>query len=154
MTGPMLHRLKRDARGTATIELALLAPILATMIIGVVDLSNAYGRKLALEQATQRGIEKVMQTTADDTAEATIKSEVAAQAGIATANVTVTYQMECDQVPMPDYDTSACTGGQKEARYIIVLATDRYVPMFPLHFGSINGDGTYHLRATSGMRTK
>ena len=33
------------------------------MTIGVVDISNAFGRKLTLEQAAQRAIEKIMQTT-------------------------------------------------------------------------------------------
>lgn len=153
MIGPLLSRLRRDRRGVATIELAMLAPILATFIIGVGDMSNAFGRKLALEQGTQRAIEKVMQTSADDTVEATIRSEVAAQTGIPTSNVTVTYQLECNQVVQTDYATT-CSTGQKEARYIIVRATDRYTPMFPVHFSAINADGTYHFSATVGMRTQ
>ena len=41
---PFLSRLKRDRRGVATIELALYAPMLAFITIGVVDMSNAFGR--------------------------------------------------------------------------------------------------------------
>ena len=41
--------LLRDGAGNVTIELALLAPILATMFIGLVDLSNAFSDKLRLE---------------------------------------------------------------------------------------------------------
>ncbi|WP_158581988.1 TadE/TadG family type IV pilus assembly protein [Sphingomonas edaphi] len=137
----------------ATIELALLAPMLAVLTIGVVDISNAFGRKLALEQATQRAVEKVMQTTVDDTVESVIKAEAAAQAGISEDNVTVTYQLECNQVVQSDYEAS-CPSGQKEARYLMVTATDRYTPMFSLHFSAINADGTYHLTATSGLRTQ
>ena len=51
--------IRLDQRGAAVIELALVAPILAVMIIGVVDMSNGYSRKLALEQGSQRAIEKV-----------------------------------------------------------------------------------------------
>ena len=49
----------RDERGASIIELALVAPVLASMLVGMVDLSRAYSYKLKLEQAAQRAIEKV-----------------------------------------------------------------------------------------------
>ena len=64
-----LSQLSATSAASATIELALYAPMLALLTIGVVDMSNAFGRKLALEQAAQRAIEKVMQTSADTTVE-------------------------------------------------------------------------------------
>lgn len=146
--------LNRDDRGVATIELALYAPILALMTIGVVDMSNAFSRKLALEQAAQRSIERVMQTSADDTVEEVIKAEAAAQAGIPAANVTVTYRMECNMVVEPDFDNGVCAAGADEARYLIVNVTDTYTPMFPVHFAGIGEGGKYHISATAGMRTQ
>ena len=71
--------LSRDKRGAVIIELAIVAPVLALMAIGVIDLSNAYSRKLALEQGAQRAIEKIMQTTADTTVEATLTNEALCQ---------------------------------------------------------------------------
>ena len=104
-----LTKLFRDKSGTATIELALAAPVLAMMVIGVSDVSIAYGKKLELEQAAQRAMEKVMQTTGEKTPEDTIKYEAVCQyngtdssgkcietAPITTANVTVTYSLTCD----------------------------------------------------------
>ena len=70
-----LRKLARNRSGTATIELALCAPILATMVIGVSDISIAYGKKLELEQAAQRAMEKVMQTTGEDTLEPSLFDE-------------------------------------------------------------------------------
>ncbi len=49
----------RDERGTSIIEMALAAPLLATFLIGMVDLSRAYSAKLQVEQAAQRTIEMV-----------------------------------------------------------------------------------------------
>lgn len=141
-----------DDRGTAAIELAIIAPMLATMIVGVVDLSNGFSRKLALEQATQRAIEKVMQTTETMPPEDVIKAEAAAAAGIPVTNVTVTYRLECNEVAKPSYDDE-CTAAQRQARYLLVTATDKYTPMLPVKFGGIDADGTYHLSATSGLRT-
>ena len=63
MISKLFRDFARDARGTATIELAVFAPVLATLVIGVVDMSMAFGRKLSIEQAAQRSIEKVMRTT-------------------------------------------------------------------------------------------
>lgn len=156
----------RDERGTATIELALFAPILAMMTIGVVDIANAYGRKLAIEQAAQRAIEKVMQTTGIKSVADTIVDEVADQADIAEADkaskITVNYSLECDdQDPQTSsdadtFDTYVCAEGTvREARYIEVAINDVYEPMFPMHFSAYDSDkGGYPVTAKAGMRTK
>ena len=172
----LLANLRRNNRGAAVIELAMIAPILGLMIIGIVDMSNAFSKKLALEQGAQRAIERIMQTTADDTVESTLKTEVVCQVNgttngtcntspITTSNVTVTYRLECTDsggtittqtnTDADTFDTYTCASGTvSQARYIEVLVTDTYTPLFPIHFSFINGDGTYHLSATAGMRTQ
>lgn len=151
----MISRLFRhfasDSRGTATIELAIFAPVLATMVIGVVDMSMAYGRKLSIEQAAQRSIEKVMQTTGSSTPDETIISEAATQANVPVENVTVTYRLECDENHVADY-SQECEDGEIEARYLEVTVLDSYDPMFSWHFSGIGDDGKYHLTAKAGMR--
>ena len=126
----LIKKLARSTRGTATLELALVAPILTTMLIGVVDVTTAFNRKLELEQAVQRSIERVMQTTAEETVEANIKEEAAAAAGISEDDVTVTYTLTCDGV-VTAYDQD-CLSTQTEVRYINVEATTTFTPMFPL----------------------
>jgi Flp pilus assembly protein TadG len=161
----------RDERGAAIIELALVAPVLALMTIGVVDMSNAFSRKLALEQGAHRAIEKIMQTTGTTTAEATIKSEAVcqvngtntdgscktiAQGGHIDANdVVVAYRLECDNVKVTDFD-SECPGTQRESRYIQVTVNDAYEPMFPVIFSGaemVGGKKVYKVQAIAGMRT-
>jgi Flp pilus assembly protein TadG len=171
-------KLYADERGAAIVELALVAPVLALMAIGVVDMSNAFSRKLALEQGAQRAVEKVMQTTDIDTVEGTLKTEAVCQVNgtnsdgscklspITTSDVTVTYRLECidsaggiaaqTSTDGTTFDALTCAGGTvKEARYIDVALTDKYTPMFPIHFSSFTGgDGTYHISAKAGMRTE
>jgi Flp pilus assembly protein TadG len=178
MMRPCFTNLLANQRGAAVIELALVAPVLALTVIGIVDMSNAYSRKLALEQGAQRAIEKVMQTTGTTTVEDTIKTEAVCQVDgmnvdgtcktspITASNVTVTYRLECTDAggimtaqTSTDSDTfNAFVCGSstdKEARYLQVAVTDKYSPLFPIHFGSFTtADGTYHLSATAGMRTK
>ena len=174
--------LRRDERGAAIIELALVAPVFALMTIGIVDMSNAFSRKLALEQGAQRAIEKVMQTTETTTVENTLTTEAICQVNgtnadgtcktspLTSSNVAVTWRRECtdasgtmSQAPGSPYSTSsdfdlssnACPSGTaSEADYIQIALTDKYTPMFPIHFAALNGDGTYHFTATAGVRTK
>jgi len=173
-----LPGLGRDERGAAVIELALVAPVFALMTIGIVDMSNAFSRKLALEQAAQRAIEKVMQTTQLSTVEDTLKTEACDQVDgvnadgtckntpITTNNVTVTFRQECTDASgnlttntatdATTFDAFTCAAGStREARYISVTVTDKYSPLFPVHFFGFNSsDGGYDLSATAGVRTK
>ena len=154
-----LTRLLRDRRGTAIVELALVAPLLATFVIGIVDISNAMGRKLLLEQAAQRGIEKIMQTTTDTTVDETIVAEAAIAAGVEEDQVILDYWLECTAagsapVRKDDYDLDECSSTEREARYITLTVNDKYTPMFPVHFAGIDADGTYHIQAQSGIRIK
>lgn len=148
-----VSKLRRDARGTAAIELALIAPMLATLVVGVIDMSNGYSRKLELEQAVQRSLEMVLQTTGNDTAEDAIIGQVVAQAGVTAEQVVVARRLECDAVVVADI-TEECDPDEMTARYITVSVTDTYDPMFAMTFGNTDANGNYRLSATAGMRTQ
>ncbi|MEO5641146.1 MAG: TadE family protein [Sphingomicrobium sp.] len=170
-----LRNLLANQDGAALIEMAMVAPVFALMVIGVVDMSNAFSRKLALEQGAQRAIEKIMQTTEDSTVEGTLKTEAICQVNgvnsdgscksspITASNVTTMYTLECtgsggaattQQNSDPaTFEAYTCgSGTTKSASYLSVIVTDQYTPLFPLHFSAFNSDGTYHLSATAGMR--
>lgn len=164
-----------DRSGTVTVELALLAPILATMIIGIADISIAYGQKLELEQAAQRAVEKVMQTTGSSTVAETLAEEAVCQVNgtneddtcatgrITTGDVTVGYRLECideggNRTPAEsddaaEFDALTCAEDEREARYLSVTVADTYTPMFPLYHFGVHDDG-FHLSATAGVRTQ
>jgi len=167
-----MRKFFRNDRGAVVIELALIAPIFVLFVVGVVDMSNAYTRKLQLEQAAQRAIEKIQQTTQNKTIENTLKDEVVCQVNgtdssgncittspITTGDVSVAYRLECTNADgtvevQTDIDSATdCTSSQKQAQYLSVSVTDKYAPLFPIHFGTAS-DGTYHLAATAGMRTE
>jgi Flp pilus assembly protein TadG len=182
MTFWRMTTLLRHERGAAIIELALVAPILALTVIGIVDMSNAYSRKLALEQAAQRAVEKIGQTTETATVEATLANEAVCQVNgttttngvttcnstpITTSNVTVTWSLECTDsggttstqstTDSATYDAFTCGGGTvSQARYLQVTVNDKYYPLFPIHFAHFTGSGStgyYPISASAGMRT-
>ena len=122
--------LLRNGAGNVTIELALLAPILAAMLIGLVDLSNAFSDKLRLEQIAQRSIERVMQKSfkVADVADLETEAEAAAGSG---STATVSYWLECNAVKMTGASayTNGCADGQQYARYVQLEITKSYSAM-------------------------
>jgi Flp pilus assembly protein TadG len=178
--------LRFDERGAAVIEMALVAPVLALGVIGIVDVSNAYSRKLALEQGVQRAVEKIANTTENSSVETTLANEVKCQVngsttttstsgGVSTTAttcntsptqaITVSWRLDCTTggatvstttTASATYDAwvAACTSPSIKAGYVEVTVTDKYSPMFPIHFAAFNTtDSTYHLAATAGVRT-
>ena len=146
----LMKKLARSSDGTATIELALMLPIFASMLIGVVDITTAFNRKLEMEQAIQRAIERVMQTTTDYTVEQNIKAEAAVAAGINENDVIVTYSLTCNGVVTDA--TLDCTPGQAEVRYTNVKASTIFTPMFPLSRLGLTASA-FTIDVETGIRT-
>lgn len=160
----MLLKLAHAERGTATIELALVAPLLATMVIGMSDLSLAYSQKLQLEQAAQRSIEKAMQGMQGD--ESTdifngLKAEAATTAGVDESAVEIRYWLECDGVSQntstatmaADYN-KVCTGTAVYSRHLSVAIEKTFTPTFQVKWLGSNSDGTFTLVGESGLRVQ
>jgi Flp pilus assembly protein TadG len=159
MTRP-LQNLARDQRGASIIEMALLLPVMSTLVIGVVDISRAYSQKLLLEQAAYRAIEKVQQYQSTESTYNTLQNEVVSAANsagftdVTTANVTVSYWLECNGVKQTTYD-STCATAAGTARWITVDVTHNFTPMFASsRWPGSNTDGTYTLHGRAGLRTQ
>lgn len=155
----IMHRIGLDERGAALIEMALVAPFLAAMVVGIIDLSNAYSVSLQLQQAAQRTVEKAQQTIVTDTMLATLQAEGASAASgigstpITASNVTVDFWLECNGTRQSLYD-STCASGQTHARYLKVSITGSYIPVFSTHFAGSNSDGSFTLTGVAGIRTE
>jgi Flp pilus assembly protein TadG len=150
--GNHLRTLTFNERGAAVIEMALVAPIFAALLIGMVDLGRAYSTKLQLEQASQRAIEKVMNGQADTTVATALKTEAANTAGVPLAQATVDFWLECDGTRQTNYNT-ACGNGQVSRRYLSVTITNDFTPMFTSRrMAGSNSDGSFTLTGATGVR--
>lgn len=152
-----LRGLPRDSRGTSVVEFALLAPILAITFMGVTDVSMAYSRQLAIEQAAFRALEKVSVGTAQSNYDY-LRAEAAAAdgpGGVLESHVTVTPRLECNQVTQPSFE-GTCPNGEMISRYVQINIAYTYTPMFfegPLAaIGDSNG--RVALTATSSVRVQ
>lgn len=143
----------RDARGAVAVELGLAAPILAVMLIGLVDMSTAYSNKLRLEQIAQRVIEKVQaagfETSESDDLEAEAEAAAVA-AGFIGASAEVTFWLECNGARAATY-TEVCTTGPT-ARYVQLDIEHSFEPVIAARFGNSNADGTMTARGIAGIR--
>lgn len=150
----MFKTLARDEQGTSLIEMAMVAPVLGSMLLGMVDISRAYSAKLQLEQAAYRSIEKVQQYRTTTDTYTTLQAEAASAAGVATTAVTVDPWLECNGVRQTTY-TGVCPSGQVPTRYITVSIQKMFTPMFGSRFfPGANSNGTYTLTGRAGLRTQ
>lgn len=156
-----LSHLIRDERGSSIVELALVAPLLASLTIGMVDLSRGYSAKLQLEQAAQRSIEKAMNGKKETGLYDTLKAEAAAAAGVSEDAVEVRYWLECDGVSQnsdpatmeADYG-KVCEDDEDYARYVNVRIEKAFTPTFRTDWPGANPDGTFTLAGDAGIRVQ
>lgn len=154
-----VRNLASDQKGASLIELALVAPVLASLLIGMVDISRAYSDRLQLEQAAQRAIEKVQQYQSTTSTYDTLRAEAAAAAGITatSTNPSVRYWLQCNGGTRlyGSASETTCSSGQTYQRYVEVSVSKPFVPLFGTRFfPGANADGTFTLRATAALRTQ
>lgn len=136
----LLARLLRNESGASVIELALTAPIMAALVIGMTDLARAYSLKLLLEQSAARTIEQVenqqsVSTTTYNTQLTAEATNAMSDAGYSTGNTyTPDSWVECSTngttwARTTDFTTD-CTSGT-EARYVSIKIQRSFTPMFP-----------------------
>ena len=145
-----LSSLLRDSAGTVTIELAMVAPILAAMLIGLIDISHAYSTKLRLEQVAQRSVERVMQNSFKVADAATLKAEAEAAAG-SGAVATVTYWLECNGTPVTGSTAAAafaseCSEGQQYSRHVQVSIVKTHTALI--------WERTWNISGVAGIRVQ
>jgi Flp pilus assembly protein TadG len=145
-----LPSLARDERGTSLIEFGFLAPFLAFLTMGVIDLSRGLAERFNLQQAVNRSLELVQARPAVGGATATdadysFALEEAEEAAGAGATVTMTRWLECNGVEQADV-TGTCADGQDTARYLRLRIVKNFQGDF--YFSTIR------MTATGAVRTQ
>lgn len=154
----LIQRLARDDNGASVIEMALVLPFFATLVMGVADISRAYSDKLKLEQAAYRSIEKVQQYRDTSSTFTTISSEAttaATAAGFSPSTVTIDYWLECNGARQTTYNSTCPNATDTENRWITVDIAGTFTPTFASSvWPGSNADGTYTLHGKAGLRTQ
>ncbi len=156
----LLHSLARDERGASIIEMAMVTPLLGSLLIGMVDISRAYSAKLQLEQSAYRAIEKVQGYQTSESTYSTLKTEAGSAAraagftSVADTDVVLDFWLECNGARQTVYN-SVCPGGQTTARWVTVDIPATFTPMFSSRrWPGANANGTFTLHGKAGLRTQ
>ena len=145
-----LPPLARDERGTSLIEFGFLAPFLAVLAMGIIDLSRGLAERFAIQQAVNRSLELVQARPAVAAATATdldysfAVTEARTAAGTG-ATVTMTRWLECNGVEQANV-TGSCADGEDAARYLRIRVTKNFEGDF--YFSTIR------MSATGAVRTQ
>lgn len=147
-----LRSLPRDTSGASVIEFALFAPVLAMMVMGISDISMGYSRKLTLEAAAYRSLEKVAVGSVQ-TDYSALRTEAATAAGVNVSDVTVDNWLECNRTRQSDFG-GACGAGEEISRYVSVTISSGYTPRFS--YGPLSRrysvNGVVPIAASSSLR--
>jgi Flp pilus assembly protein TadG len=151
----ILQALRRDQRGNSFIELGLIAPVLAALLVGAVDISRAVSTKVELEQAAQRAIELAQRTSYSTSLNSTLQSEATSAAG-SGSSATVSAWAECNHSTTHlDYDSGTCSATDSYARYVSVTVQNSFTPMFgSQYFPNHNSNGTVTVTGSATVRTQ
>lgn len=143
----------RDERGNSFVEMALVTPVFASLLVGMVDISRAVSAKVSVEQAAQRAIEKVQARDFKISQLGDLETEAEAAAGTGSQATADTW-LECnhDGVHL-DYDTASCGTGVSYAYYVRVRVTSSFTPIFGTRFfPGANSNGTVTVGGQATVR--
>ncbi|HVL05599.1 MAG TPA: TadE family protein [Acidimicrobiales bacterium] len=121
---------RRDERGAAVVEFALILPLLVLFVFGIVEFGRAYSARIELTSAVREGARAV--ALGANAAEAETVTKDAAP-GLARDRLTVPTPTLCTVTPAPP-------NARVEAHYPFTYT----IPFFR--------DGTWTLQATGVMR--
>jgi Flp pilus assembly pilin Flp len=180
ITKPLLlafRAVRRDERGAGLVELALIAPMLAVLTVGIVDLTQGVTRRMQLHDAAHRTLEKVAARNfkldlKSDGEPDTVLIEAEAEAAAGPGSKATVYSwLECDGEEQPKFsskcpplenpdpgctDPSPPVGANCEpilARYIRITVESSFRPTFGT-FVAPEKDGTFPLWAEAAVRVQ
>lgn len=124
------------ARGSVAVELALLAPVLAGMLIGIVDIGTYIHQKMQLQSAARAGAQYAIQSDGNAEDTAGISAAVTASADL-DAGFSITSVAFCGCADGTETTVSVtgcggtCAGGDNPALSVRVTVTNTFTPIFP-----------------------
>lgn len=134
-------------------EMVIIMPVVAGLLMVAIDFSNAWSTRLALEQAAQRGVELAAVRKGVAANYDYIRAEAVAAWGKPFTAAVVDSWLECGGVRQASLNAS-CAGVQR-ARYVSVTISADFQPSFNWG-GVISGgrSGGFNLTGDATLRVQ
>ena len=129
---------RRCARGSVAIEIALLAPVLAALLLGSVDFGTFVFQKMQVQSASRAGAQFAIQSAgnADDTggiSNAALTSSSNLEAGTSVKSVSFCACADGSETAVSATTGcgGTCSGGDFPALTVRVTVSNTFTPIFP-----------------------
>jgi Flp pilus assembly protein TadG len=126
----LTKRLWAGRRGNAAVEFALMAPVLLTVIAGLIDFGMGAYEAMSLRSAARAAGQFAMKYPTDT---AGIAAVVTAATTLDAQALTVTSSRfcKCSNGTTVTCDSQACSGNTPQLKYVRVSVTKTFTTMFP-----------------------
>lgn len=113
------RRLRRDTSGLGFIELAMVAPLLGLLCLGMLDAATIIQQTLDLEQAAQRTTDYALAKRPSGNDKKYLETAAREASGATAQQVNVQLIFECGGVRQANF-TGSCNPGQIPKRFVSV----------------------------------
>lgn len=122
-------QLARNERGTAAIETAFVLPILATLVLGGLEVSAIVSRQAELQTAASEATAVVLARPPDEASErATLEAIIESSTGLDADKVTMRLRYRCDTEATLRLTPTGCGTTAVVSEFIIINMRDTYTP--------------------------
>ena len=119
------QQLGRDRRGVSVVELALVAPVLAMMLLGMVDASLLVQRQLELQEATAQLANIAAASIPTATNLSDFRVVGARLADVPEERVTLSLGIRCNSGAIQP-TSAACNTGEQRSTILSIRLTDQF----------------------------
>jgi len=138
----MFNKLAKNERGSVAIETAFIVPILATMVLGSLEVSNIVSRQTELQTIASEAATIVIARPPEESNDRTaLEGIIEDAAGLGADQVSLDVRFRCDTSDALLADASTCGTGSVVSEFIIIEMKDSYSPAWT-QFG-VGRDVTY-----------
>lgn len=125
----LLSKTLRDRAGNATIEIALVMPLVLMFALGGIDFAMGYRHKIEMQQTAQLGAEYVMGTMENVPTAIEVRQAISDASGMPVGSITVDTWIECDGVK-PTISAVICVNPTAvQTDFMTITVRDTYTPM-------------------------
>ncbi len=157
MTNPIrrfIAPLSADQRGVSIVELAVVAPVLAMLVVGVGDLARGFSEKYALQQAANRTLEMAQLGSSEENYDFLI-AEAADAADVDEDDVDLDQWLECNGSTAKKDWEDTCAAGEEVARYVTITINSTFDPVFgSVGYPGALANGTVPISASASLRVQ